>query len=246
MEKDAVITAKDMDVIYEVPLLYSEEGLDEKVTNMLNIWAKKPDLSQWVNIVESIKNPKKQVDIAVVGKYVKLIDSYKSLNEALVHGGIANNCKVNVHYIDSEDLEQGPTSHFDDIDGILVPGGFGDRGIEGKIKAINHARVNKIPYFGPLSGDAACRGGDRAKPGGPQGSPQHRVRRGRRVPPHLPHRRVGRQREQHAEKGQVLDQGRHHAPGFLSLQAEEREALPSRPMDRTLSMSATGTGTNST
>jgi CTP synthase len=148
VEKDAVITAKDMEVIYEVPLLYNQEGLDEKITNMLNIWAKKPDLSQWVSIVDTIKNPKKQVDIAVVGKYVKLIDSYKSLNEALVHGGIANGCKVNVHYIDSEELEGGPTSYFDDVDGILVPGGFGDRGIEGKINAIGYARVNKIPYFG--------------------------------------------------------------------------------------------------
>ena len=148
VETDAVITAKDVDVVYEVPLVYNQQGLDEKITSMLNIWAKKPDLTQWVNIIETIKNPKKQVDIAVVGKYVKLIDSYKSLNEALVHGGIANNCKVNVHYIDSEDLEHGPTNHFDDIDGILVPGGFGDRGIEGKIDAIHYARVNKIPYFG--------------------------------------------------------------------------------------------------
>jgi CTP synthase len=148
VEHDAVITAKDMEVIYEVPLLYNQEGLDEKITSMLNIWAKKPDLSQWVNVVDAIKNPKKQVDIAVVGKYVKLIDSYKSLNEALVHGGIANNCKVNVHYLDSEDLEQGPITVFKDIDGILVPGGFGDRGIEGKISAIGYARINKIPYFG--------------------------------------------------------------------------------------------------
>ncbi len=148
VEKEAVITAKDMDVIYEVPLLYNQEGLDERITNMLNIWAKKPDLSQWVSIVDTIKNPKKQVDIAVVGKYVKLIDSYKSLNEALVHGGIANGCRVNVHYIDSEELEGGPTSHFEDIDGILVPGGFGDRGIEGKINAIGYARTNKVPYFG--------------------------------------------------------------------------------------------------
>ncbi|HEY3277363.1 MAG TPA: CTP synthase [Syntrophorhabdaceae bacterium] len=148
VDRDAVITAKDVDHVYEVPLLYNQEGLDEKITNMLNIWAKKPDLSQWVTIVDTIKNPKKQVEIAVVGKYVKLIDSYKSLNEALVHGGIGNGCKVNVHYIDSEELEGGPTDYFDDIDGILVPGGFGDRGIEGKIKAIGYARTNKIPYFG--------------------------------------------------------------------------------------------------
>ncbi len=114
----------------------------------MNIWAKKPDLSKWEAIGDTIKNPKKEVDIALVGKYVKLKDSYKSLNEALVHGGIANNCKVNVRYVDSEDIEKGITSDLFNVDGILVPGGFGDRGIEGKINAIEHAREKKIPYFG--------------------------------------------------------------------------------------------------
>ena len=148
VEKDAVITARDVEVIYEVPLLFHNEGLDEKVTKLLNIWAKKPDLSKWDDIVETIKNPKKEVDIALVGKYVKLKDSYKSLNEALVHGGIANNCRVNIRYIDSEDLEKGPVAGLLDVDGILVPGGFGDRGIEGKINAVRFAREKKIPYFG--------------------------------------------------------------------------------------------------
>ena len=145
VEKDAVITARDVEVIYEVPLLFHNEGLDEKVTMLLNIWAKKPDLSKWDDIIETIKNPKKQVDIALVGKYVKLKDSYKSLNEALVHGGIANNCKVNIHYMDSEDLEKGSVAGLHDVDGILVPGGFGDRGIEGKSTAIRFAREKKVP-----------------------------------------------------------------------------------------------------
>jgi len=148
VEKDAVITARDVEVIYEVPLLFHNEGLDEKITKLLNIWAKKPDLSKWDNIIETIKNPKRQVDIALVGKYVKLKDSYKSLNEALVHAGIANNCKVNIRYIDSEDLEKGSLLPLHDVDGILVPGGFGDRGIEGKINAIRFAREKKIPYLG--------------------------------------------------------------------------------------------------
>jgi CTP synthase len=148
VDKDAVITAKDLEVIYEVPLLYHQEGLDEKITKLLNIWAKNPDLSKWESIVDTIKHPKKSVEIAVVGKYVKLKDSYKSLNEALVHGGIANHSKVNIRYVDSEDLEKGPTTLFEEIDGILVPGGFGDRGIEGKINAITYARENKIPFFG--------------------------------------------------------------------------------------------------
>lgn len=148
VEKDAVITGRDVDVIYECPILFHREGLDEKITQLLNIWTKKPDLSAWEEIVDIIRNPGKTVDIAVVGKYVKLQDSYKSLNEALVHGGIANDAKVNIHYVDSEDLEKGPLTQFEGVNGILVPGGFGDRGIEGKIKAIQYARENKIPYFG--------------------------------------------------------------------------------------------------
>jgi CTP synthase len=148
VEKDAVITAKDADIIYDVPVAFHNEGLDEKITTSLNIWAKKPDLSKWEEIGDAIKNPKKEVDIALVGKYVKLKDSYKSLNEALVHGGIANSCRVNVRYVDSEDIEKGITSDLFSVDGILVPGGFGDRGIEGKINAIEHAREKKIPFLG--------------------------------------------------------------------------------------------------
>jgi len=148
VEKDAVITAQDVETIYEVPLLFHKEGLDEKITSLLNIWAKKPDLSQWQKVVETIKNPKREVEIALVGKYVRLKDSYKSLNEALVHGGIANHCRVHIRYVDSEEIEKNLSTHFDDVDGILIPGGFGDRGIEGKITAIRYAREQKIPFFG--------------------------------------------------------------------------------------------------
>ncbi len=148
VEKDAVITAKDAEIIYDVPVAFHNEGLDDKITRSLNIWAKKPDLSKWEEIGDAIKHPKKEVDIALVGKYVKLKDSYKSLNEALVHGGIANSCKVNIRYVDSEDIEKGITSDLFAVDGILVPGGFGDRGIEGKINAIEHARDKKIPFLG--------------------------------------------------------------------------------------------------
>jgi CTP synthase len=148
VDKDAVITAKDVESIYECPLMFNREGLDDKITAMLNIWAKKPDLSEWQNIVDTITSPKKEVEIAVVGKYVKLTDSYKSLNEALTHGGIANNCRVTIRYVDSEDLEIDVVRHLADVDGILVPGGFGSRGIEGKINAVAYARENRIPYFG--------------------------------------------------------------------------------------------------
>jgi CTP synthase len=148
VEKDAVITAKDTSNIYEVPLMFNREGLDDKITTLLNIWSKKPDLTKWQAIGDAVRDPKKAVEIAVVGKYVKLTDSYKSLNEALTHGGIANNCKVNLRYVDSEDLEKDVLRHLSDVDGVLVPGGFGSRGIEGKINAINYAREKKIPYFG--------------------------------------------------------------------------------------------------
>ncbi len=149
VEKDAVITAVDVASIYEVPLCFHREGLDEKVVQLLNIWTRAPRLEKWEEIVHIIQNPRGSVDIAVVGKYVNLKDSYKSLNEALTHGGIANRCRVNLHYIDSEALgNEGAEKYLQEADGILVPGGFGDRGIEGKIQAIQYARERQIPYFG--------------------------------------------------------------------------------------------------
>lgn len=148
VDKNAVITAKDVESIYECPLMFNREGLDDIITDKLNIWAKKPDLSEWQSIVDITKDTKRQVEIAVVGKYVKLTDSYKSLNEALTHGGIANHCQVKLRYVDSEDLEKDVLRLLADIDGILVPGGFGTRGTEGKINAVTHAREKGIPYFG--------------------------------------------------------------------------------------------------
>ncbi|MBI4619088.1 MAG: CTP synthase [Desulfobacterales bacterium] len=149
VEKDAVITAKDVDSIYEVPVVFHSEGLDEKIVEMLHMWTRAPVLDEWEKMVKKIKDPKRQTEIAIVGKYVTLQDSYKSLNEALVHGGIANYCKVNLKYVDSEDIaKDNPDKLLANVRGILVPGGFGDRGIEGKIKAIRYARERKIPFFG--------------------------------------------------------------------------------------------------
>jgi CTP synthase len=146
---DEVITAKDVDHIYEVPLIFHQEGLDDKIVQLLNIWTRAPQLDNWEELIRKIKAPKHSITIAVVGKYVDLTESYKSLNEALYHGGIANDSKVNLNFVDSEKLDSG-TCHqmLADADGILVPGGFGERGIEGKICAANFARVNKVPYFG--------------------------------------------------------------------------------------------------
>jgi CTP synthase len=146
---DAVVTAKDVECIYEVPLVFHKEGLDSKIVELLNIWTRAPRLEAWEKLVSKIQTTQRSVTIAVVGKYVDLTESYKSLNEALYHGGVANNCKVNLLFVDSEKIEDGTCSHMlADADGILVPGGFGNRGIDGKICAANHARLNKIPYFG--------------------------------------------------------------------------------------------------
>ena len=147
--KDAVITAIDVDTIYELPLYLHKDGLDAKILELLNIWTGQPNITPWVELVETIKNPRDSVTIAVTGKYTDLTESYKSLHEALTHGGIANKIKVNLKYISAEDLEiQEAGELLQDCDGILVPGGFGKRGVEGKIAAIKYARVNNIPYFG--------------------------------------------------------------------------------------------------
>ena len=146
---DAVVTAKDVECIYEVPLVFHKEGLDGKIVELLNIWTRAPRLEAWEELVRKIQATQQSVTIAIVGKYVDLTESYKSLNEALCHGGVANDCKVNLIFVDSEKIEDGTCSQIlTDADGILVPGGFGNRGIEGKICSANHARVNKIPYFG--------------------------------------------------------------------------------------------------
>ncbi|MBA3028793.1 MAG: CTP synthase [Desulfobacteraceae bacterium] len=146
---DAVITAKDVKVIYEVPLNFHREGLDEKIIQLLNIWTRAPRLENWERFVHRYKNPTKAVNIAIVGKYTDLTDSYKSLNEALYHGGVANDAKVNLLYVDSETIyDDNCKEKLAEAHGILVPGGFGSRGIEGKIAAVKYARTNNIPFFG--------------------------------------------------------------------------------------------------
>ncbi|MBF0385432.1 MAG: CTP synthase [Candidatus Omnitrophica bacterium] len=151
VDKEAVIDAVDVKHIYEVPIMFKKQGLDDLILRKLNIKKEEKDLKEWVNFVlQRLKHPKHEARIAVVGKYIALQDAYKSIYEALVHGGIANDSKVNIIKIDSEDLEKNKTKEalLKDIQGILIPGGFGDRGIEGKIKAVQYAREKKIPFFG--------------------------------------------------------------------------------------------------
>ncbi|MBI5886742.1 MAG: CTP synthase [Deltaproteobacteria bacterium] len=149
VDRDAVISAVDVKSVYEVPLVFRDEGLDEKIVQTLNIWTRAPKLEEWERIARRINNPVHEVTIAIAGKYVDLQDAYKSLHEALIHGGLANECKVHLRYYDSEEVERrGAAEILGGVDGVLIPGGFGNRGVEGKIAAIKYARENGIPFFG--------------------------------------------------------------------------------------------------
>ncbi len=149
VEKDAVITAKDVETIYEVPIVFRKEGLDELIVRLLKLETGPPNLREWDAMVQKIKHPKHEVSIALVGKYAGLKECYKSLAEALVHGGIDHETRVNVNWIESEEVErQGTERILREADGILIPGGFGARGIEGKIVTIQYAREHQIPFLG--------------------------------------------------------------------------------------------------
>lgn len=148
VEEKAVISAKDLDHIYKIPQWLHDQGLDDIVADKLHLDLPPADLSDWQAVVHTLENPESEVTIGMVGKYVDLTESYKSLNESLAHAGIQNKAKVHIKYIDSETLEGGDMSQLELLDAILVPGGFGKRGVEGKIAAVQYARENKIPYLG--------------------------------------------------------------------------------------------------
>ncbi len=151
VSENCVITAIDVGNIYEVPLNFHREGLDERIIEKLNIWTRQPDLKPWEDIAEKLVSIKRKMVLGMVGKYMTLKESYKSLNEAIGHAGLANDCKVEIRYIDPEELSKPETdvaAAFDGIHAVIVPGGFGERGTEGKMVAIRYARENKIPFFG--------------------------------------------------------------------------------------------------
>ncbi len=150
VEREAVINAVDVNNIYQVPVEFHREGLDDRIVEYLNIWTREPKMQGWENLIETFDSRTCEVNIAVVGKYIKLTDSYKSLNEALEHAGLASSTRVNRIYVDADSLMEAEdiSGHFENIHGVLIPGGFGERGVEGKIKAIEYARKNKIPFFG--------------------------------------------------------------------------------------------------
>jgi len=148
VQEAAVISAYDVDDLYKIPAMMKDQGLDEIVTKQLHLDLPPADLSEWDTVVKAKQNPKSEVNVAMVGKYVDLRDSYISLSEALLHGGIHTRTRVNIHYIESQDIEDKGVDCLHGIDGIVVPGGFGDRGIEGKITAVQYARENSVPYLG--------------------------------------------------------------------------------------------------
>jgi CTP synthase len=149
VDVEGVITARDVDSVYEIPLVFAEQRVDEIALKLLRVEPRERDLSKWLDMVSRLKNPSHQVDIGLVGKYVEYEDSYKSLKEALLHGGLAHSTKVNIHWIEAEHLSwPNCARQLEKYDGILVPGGFGKRGVEGMITAIRFARENKVPYFG--------------------------------------------------------------------------------------------------
>src|SRR5438093_4788123 len=149
VSEDAVITAKDVTTIYEVPLYLSQEGIDEIIMKLLDLPYRKRNLKDWEALVDKLLNPRDEVTIGIAGKYVRYEDSYKSLIEALTHGGVANHVRVNLRWIDSEEIGSGRLlDALREVEGILVPGGFGHRGIGGMIDAIRYARENRVPFFG--------------------------------------------------------------------------------------------------
>src|SRR5215813_5006149 len=160
VEEEAVITAKDVASIYEVPVVFSREQVDTLALKYLHLEAKERDLTQWEDIVHRVYNPKDEVNVGIVGKYVEYEDSYKSLKEALVHGALAHNLKLQLNWIEAEGLESDDAvlaAQLQDYDGLLVPGGFGKRGIEGMLRAIRYAREKQVPYFGICLGmQTAC------------------------------------------------------------------------------------------
>jgi len=146
---EEVITAKDVESIYEVPLLFHQEGLDEIIVRRLGLKSADPDLTEWTRIVDRLRNPAQTVRIAIVGKYIELKESYKSLYEAITHGGLANDARVEIDWVDAEGVErEGAKRYLEGVRGILVPGGFGNRGIEGKVEAIRFSREERIPFLG--------------------------------------------------------------------------------------------------
>ena len=223
--ESCVISAPDVSNIYEVPMSLAAEGLDEQILRLLHLEAPPRDLSRWLAMLETLEHPQGEVRIGVVGKYVQLEDAYKSLREALVHGGLANRQRVVIEWIEAEEIDSPATAErrLRHVDGILVPGGFGKRGIAGMVHAITYAREKKIPFFGICLG-MQCATIEYARAGSQTRSRrQHRIRSRHSQPRDLQAARASRRGRN----------GRHHAPGRVALQARARLVRATRPTAQT-------------
>ena len=213
VEERAVISAVDSDDIYKIPMLLHEQDLDDIVIDKLRLEAPATDLSEWRAVVAAKQNPEAVVDIGMVGKYVQIRDSYISLNESLMHGGIKTRTRVNIHYFESQDIERSGPAMLQNMDAILVPGGFGDRGIEGKIQAIRFARENRIPVSRHLLGDAAGDHRILAQRARPEERQQHRIRPRHESSGDRPDHGVAGSGARPAGARREVRLGRQHAPG---------------------------------
>ncbi len=240
VEERAVIALEDADTIYKIPGILHSQGLDDFVVERFGLQCGGADLSEWEAVVDAKLNPEHEVTIAMVGKYMELLDAYKSLIEAMSHAGISNRTKVNLRYIDSEDIENQGTALLEGVDAILVPGGFGLRGVEGKITAVQYARENKVPYLGICLGMQVAVIEFARNVHGLERRQLHRVRSCQRSPGRGSDHRVGRCHRRRRNPYRNVRPGRHHAPwraglpagaGFpgsrLLWQGRDRRASPS-------------------
>ncbi len=222
VEERAVISAVDVDNIYKIPLLLHQQDLDEIVVQKLNLTVPPANLSEWEHVIDAMEHPLHEVTVAMVGKYVNLTESYKSLSEALSHGGLHTRTRVRIIYIDSEIIEKEGVDCLAGVDAILVPGGFGERGIEGKIAAVRYAREHGIPYLGICSGYAGGRHRIRARCRRTRRRAQHRIQSQNAASGDRADHRMARRRWQHRAAQSGFRSGRHHASRRTGMPAAAR------------------------
>ena len=219
-----MISVWDVDTIYKVPRMLHEQGLDELICAKLQLHTKPADLTRWDKLVHEVEHPQHEVTIAMCGKYIELSDSYKSLNEALRHAGIHNHARVKIEYVDSEDLTPANVANLARFDAILVPGGFGKRGVEGKILAAQYAREKKIPYLGICLGMQVATIEYARHKAGLAGANSTEFDPQRRASGDRADRRMGRPRRLDPEARRPVRPRRHDAPGRAELRRQARHA----------------------
>ena len=243
---EAVIEVRDSDSIYKIPAMLHDQMLDEIVCHKLNILARAADLTVWKNLVHALEHPQHTVNIAFVGKYVDLTESYKSLSESMIHAGMHTKSRVKIHYIDSEQIEKSGVDCLKDMDAILVPGGFGKRGVEGKIAAIRYARENKVPYLGICLGMQLAVVEYARDVAGMTDAHSTEFEPATTASGDRPHHRVAGPRRPGRKAQRAIRPRRHHAPWWAAVRTEGRHAGTRSVWCGHVSSSATATVTKST